>query len=658
MPSGGRITSSPIRAAPACDTGAMSARFFRAAALIGATLLAVPGAHATQALPSFEAVRASYVSSEARLLDRAGAPLAERRVHFDGRQLEWVRLDTLAPAMKEALLEAEDRRFYQHEGIDWRAFAAAAVQNLWFEHARGASTLTMQLAGLLDPSLRSRGGRRSLEQKWDQALAAQTLEAQWTKPQILEAYLNLAPFRGELRGINAASWALIGKGPGDLGRAGAAVLAALLRAPNAKADKVAWRACELVARIGSPAACDQVREISRQLDPVRLAPRWNEAPHLAARLLRQPGEVLTTTLSRVWQQRMSDALAAAAPARAGVIVLDNATGAVLADVGGLSAQHADAVTQAYPAGPMLWPLLAARSLDGPGVSAATLFDRGAAVSPRWISLRAAMQPGAGLPMAAVMAQIPAESLAHARAQLTGGDPPSEAGPVALDLPRLAALARMLAVDGLWRAPFWRSAAAVPPVAVVSPAAAFIASDLFPVVHAAAVTPARAAWAVGSNATVSVAVWMETGSAALLEVRAWLAQQLARDGQWPPERVVPAGVIRRMVHFAPAVEAPREEWFVKGTAIALSVPPPLRATIVAPLARAIVDARDLSPDGRVMLRASIQDPRLRWRVDGQPVGVGPAVGWAPRAGLRRVELLDDTGTVLDTVDFAVRSAAAR
>ena len=111
--------------------------------------------------------------------------------------------------MQEMLLVAEDRRFYQHSGVDWRAFVAALWQNLWYDHKRGASTLSMQLAGLLDPALhptREEGGRRTLVQKWDQTFAAQALEARWSKEQILEAYLNLVHFRGNLQGIAAASW--------------------------------------------------------------------------------------------------------------------------------------------------------------------------------------------------------------------------------------------------------------------------------------------------------------------------------------------------------------------------------------------------------------------------------------------------------------------
>ncbi|MBT0963137.1 transglycosylase domain-containing protein [Denitromonas iodatirespirans] len=599
-----------------------------------------------QVVPAFAEVRTAHVSSTARLVDRYGEPLAERQLRFEDDRLDWVALDALSPAMVEALLEAEDRRFYQHEGIDWRAVAAAAVQNLWFEHARGASTLSMQLAGLLDPALQpaSRGHRRrTLEQKWDQALAAQALEARWSKAQILEAYLNLAPFRGRLRGISAAAWALAGKTPDALERPEAAVLAALLRGPGASPAVLIRRACALVARIGSPAGCEQVKAMAAAMDPVLLTPRWTLAPHLAARLLREPGANVATLLDARWQRRMQAALQAAAPARAAVVVIDNATGAVLADIGGLSAAHADATAFTYPAGSMLWPLQCARAIDRRGVTAASLLNGdGDGEAPQWLSLRRAA--------AEENTRAMAELIRH-QAEADGPALPLSAQ--ALDLPRLAALTRLLATDGHWRAPAWLPGAERAATPVVSAGAAFIGRDLFDPVMAQMVTPGRAAWATGANAEVSIAVWMETGPTALIEVRAWLADQLAADGPWPAERVVPAGVLRRPVRFDPPVEPARDEWFLAGTAVPVVTPPQLSARIAAPAARAIIDLRALPAGQGVLLRASIDDPRLRWRLDGREVGSGGTAVVIPQPGLRVIELVDARGERLDRISVAVR-----
>src|SRR5262249_35260529 len=120
-----------------------------------------------------------------------------------------------------------------HHGVDWGAAAAAVWQRLRGGPPRGASTITMQVAALLDPALTHPGGSRSFDEKWRQMRAAWALERAWTKQQILEAYLNLVTFRGELQGIAAASQVLFGKVPHGLNAGESLVLAALVRSPNA-----------------------------------------------------------------------------------------------------------------------------------------------------------------------------------------------------------------------------------------------------------------------------------------------------------------------------------------------------------------------------------------------------------------------------------------
>ena len=169
------------------------------------------------------------------------------------RRLDWVRARRhFAGDVATTLIAAEDKRFYDHAGVDWSGFASAAWDSVWRtldgRGPRGGSTLTMQLAGLLDPALAPCRQRRArLGQKWDQAQAALALERTWTKPQILEAYLNLASYRGELTGLDAAARGLFGKAPAGIDAREAAILVALLRDPNAPAATVAQRACAVAA---------------------------------------------------------------------------------------------------------------------------------------------------------------------------------------------------------------------------------------------------------------------------------------------------------------------------------------------------------------------------------------------------------------------------
>ena len=127
------------------------------------------------------------------------------------RRGQWVPLADVSPALRQALVLSEDKRFYEHSGVDWRAASAAAWGNLWNQRTRGASTITMQLAGLLDGDWRQGPGGRTVAQKLGQTVAAQVLDRRWRKDQILEAYLNLVPFRSELVGIDALSRTLFGK---------------------------------------------------------------------------------------------------------------------------------------------------------------------------------------------------------------------------------------------------------------------------------------------------------------------------------------------------------------------------------------------------------------------------------------------------------------
>ena len=248
------------------------------------------GAEPDRTLPDFETVRSSFRSSETLLLDRHGEVLHRLRTDFQVRRGAWVALGDTSPALRMALLLSEDRRFHEHSGVDWWAVSAAAWGNLWHERTRGASTLTMQLAGLLDPALqRPASTARGLSQKLAQAGAARELETRWRKDQILEAYLNLVPFRGEIVGIDALSHTLFGKSAHALNAPESALAAALIRAPNAPASRVAERACRLLQQMQDPKAdCLSVEVLAGMtLHRRDWVPSEGVAPHLAQRLIRQ-----------------------------------------------------------------------------------------------------------------------------------------------------------------------------------------------------------------------------------------------------------------------------------------------------------------------------------------------------------------------------------
>ncbi|MBM4202464.1 MAG: hypothetical protein FJ189_14435, partial [Gammaproteobacteria bacterium] len=142
------------------DRHGIRRRRLLARACLAALLLATAPLRALGAFPSLAQVRAAWRPSEAYLLDRHGTVLHELRVDLSARRLAWTELVDISPALMRAVIQAEDRRFYDHPGVDWRAVAAAAWNRLTSAHSRrGASTLSMQLAALLDRSASGKPGR-------------------------------------------------------------------------------------------------------------------------------------------------------------------------------------------------------------------------------------------------------------------------------------------------------------------------------------------------------------------------------------------------------------------------------------------------------------------------------------------------------------------
>ena len=243
-------------------------------------------------LPSFEEVRASYRLSDALLLDRHGRVIHEMRVDPTGRRLEWVALTDISPALTRAVVAAEDRRFHDHAGVDWQALGASLVRHVASGGSRGASTIAMQLASRLDQTATPRGARRTLKEKLRQISAALALERAWSKDEILEAYLNLITFRGELQGIAAASRGLFDKDPSGLGETESLILASLIPSSRTTADTVARRAMRLAVRTGSEAAAEEIEALTAQTlgHPYRIRPQVALAPHIARMLLRGEGQ--------------------------------------------------------------------------------------------------------------------------------------------------------------------------------------------------------------------------------------------------------------------------------------------------------------------------------------------------------------------------------
>lgn len=283
----------------------------------------------------------SVVDRDGRLLRELPSELGAR-----GRELS---LASVGPRLLRATLLAEDARFFEHDGVDGWAVLRAAGQCLrHLGPVSGASTITQQLVKLLEHrgAAHPRGPAIKL---WEMA-RAQNLETELSKHQILEAYLARLDYGHQLVGSAAAAEGWFGVAPGELSWAQAAALAVVPRAPSyldlAAADRspIVRRQRRLLAALhaaGDLDAASYERALAEPLTP-RLAPRPFLAPHFVEAVRREGhGEPLIVTSLDLDLQRDAERLVAARARElaargarsAAALVVDNATGEVLAWVG-------------------------------------------------------------------------------------------------------------------------------------------------------------------------------------------------------------------------------------------------------------------------------------------------------------------------------------
>lgn len=217
--------------------------------------------------------------------DRTGRPL---RVFLNKADAWRMKVDAgdVPPVYRDLLLTFEDKRFYEHAGVDPLAVFRAISQNLSRGRVvSGASTLTMQVSRLLEPR------PRTLRAKAIESLRALQLERRFSKDEILGMYLTLAPFGGNLEGVRAASLAYFGKRPAQMTLPEAALLVALPRSPTRlRPDRATARAKEardaVLDRAVGAGMLDPERAAEAKAEPMpdtrRPLPAF--APHFAERV--------------------------------------------------------------------------------------------------------------------------------------------------------------------------------------------------------------------------------------------------------------------------------------------------------------------------------------------------------------------------------------
>ncbi|MCX7326078.1 MAG: penicillin-binding protein 1C [Hyphomicrobiales bacterium] len=599
-----------------------------------------------------------------------------------------------------ALLKAyEDRRFDSHHGVDPVAIARAGWQML--SHGRivsGGSTLSMQAARLIEPR-----GERSLGLKLRQALRAIELERRYSKREILDIYLALAPYGGNLEGLRAATWSYFGKEPKRLTLAERALLVALPQSPETRRpdrhaanltrvrDAVITRA--VTVGLATPEEAEQARAEhvpqARQLFPVLAA-------HAAERAVaEQPtARQHRLNLDAVWQASLEalarERIEPLGPKLAGaILVIEHATGKVRAHVGGLgllNRERAGALDLAQAVrspGSALKPFIYALAFEQGIAHPETMLEdrpnRFGAYAPENFDLgfqgnvtaRTALQQSLNLPAIELLAEVGPQRL-MSRLSNAGGALvlPKDGQPgLALGLGgvgiRLADLARLyagLARGGETIALQWREDRQADPDErrLTDQLASWYVGDVL----RGAPAPANAlngriayktgtsygyrdAWAIGYDRRHTIAVWVgrpDNASVPGLVARQVAAPILfdafARIGMEPDVAPAPTSAIAaRTSQLPPPLRHIRRDIAKTESA---SARPSLR--IAFPPDGAVVDLA--GTERALSVKALGGTAPLTWLIDGAPVAQGlnrrDATLPAAGAGFARLSVIDSSG----------------
>lgn len=439
------------------------------------------------------------------VLDMKGRPLRA----FADTSGVWrypVTLEQVSPRYIEALLGYEDRYFWRHPGVNPVAMVRGVW--LWLRHGRavsGGSTLTMQVARLIEPY------HRNVPGKLRQMARALQLEWHYDKRTLLTVYLNRAPFGGNLEGVQAASFAYLGKSAAKLTHAEAALLAVLPQAPSRyRPDRHPERARaardKVMLRLVRQGAWPEQAWREGRIEPVLARARFTpmEAP-LFARLAAasQPGALVHTTIDgdlQRWLEGRVESYIRRFPEQtsAALLLVDNRTMAVRAYVGsaeyGNMKRHGylDMVQAIRSPGSTLKPFIYGLALDEGLVHSASLLSdaprlgadyrpanfTGAFQGP--VTLTRALQQSLNVPAVLVLEALGADKLVsrldNAGVRLALSDKPNPAialGAAGIRLEQLVALYSALTRQGQVAMPVWLADQQAVSRPLLSPGAAWI-----------------------------------------------------------------------------------------------------------------------------------------------------------------------------------------
>ncbi|HML08290.1 MAG TPA: penicillin-binding protein 1C [Xanthobacteraceae bacterium] len=386
-----------------------------------------------------------------RVVDRDGR-LLRAYATGEGRWRLPARIAEVDPRFFAMLLAYEDKRFRAHHGVDLLALTRAALQLVTNGRVlSGGSTLTMQVARLLEP----RSGRNFFA-KLRQIVRAIEIERVLGKDEVLALYLDLAPYGGNIEGIRGASLAYFGKEPRRLSLGEAALLVALPQSPESRRpDRWAEAARHARNRVLDRFAAlrtvpaDEIALAKAEPVPSGRRPMPMFAPHAADRAVAQsvPGSEVRLTIAAGLQKNLEElarervralALTLGSAVSLAVLVVDNATGEVVARLGSPDyfdqrrAGQVDMTDALRSPGSTLKPFIYGLGFEDGFIHPETLIDdrpvRYGAYAPQnfdftfqgTVTVRQALQLSLNVPALAVLDRVGASRLAARIAQ--GGAP--------------------------------------------------------------------------------------------------------------------------------------------------------------------------------------------------------------------------------------------
>ena len=302
-----------------------------------------------RSLPNLAPIHAKDIAQDRQaieFIDRNGLPLGTLLTR-DSEHTSVVPLDRVSPHFIQAILAAEDKRFYQHGALDMKAVARSLFDSIRAKKiTSGASTITMQLARMLDPV------PRTLSSKVGEIWLSWRLAAGMNKNEILWAYINRLPMGGNIYGVEAAARIYFAIPAAELNLAQASLLAALPNNPNYFNPHEHWerlkqRQTYVLDRMVRDGYITRTQAERAYAEQITFAPRQQgiiAAPHflfwVANQLPQQHPSLIRTTIDRPLQQlveaQVQQTISTLAPNNvdhAAALVIDNHTGEVLAYVG-------------------------------------------------------------------------------------------------------------------------------------------------------------------------------------------------------------------------------------------------------------------------------------------------------------------------------------